>query len=130
MWDVFQLFPGYQKHLGRDYKVVVSSWELESVRVRVELEAFPSGSCALPSVMRSDGAEGVSLSQGSSFLPVSSINLNAKTQTCGMRRETTSPQLQMAQECPQVAPATAQRRSQLRVSAAGLAVPSDGANPW
>lgn len=44
-------------------------------------KAFPSGSCTLPSVICSDGEEGVSARHGNFFLPVSSINLNAKKQT-------------------------------------------------
>lgn len=74
------LFPGYQKHLGWDYKAVGLSWEPESGLCGC-WKAFPSGSCALPSVIRAVGEEGVSVRHGNFFLPVSSINLNAKTQT-------------------------------------------------
>jgi len=76
------LLPGYQKHLGHGCKAASLSWEPGSaLGLRECWKAFPRGSRTLPSVTRSDGEEGVSVRHGSFFLPVSSINLNAKTQT-------------------------------------------------
>lgn len=76
------LFPGHQKHSAQVYKAVGLSWELESDLGLCEpWKAFPSGSCTLSSFICSDREEGVSVRHGNFFLPFSSINLNAKTQT-------------------------------------------------
>lgn len=76
------LFPEYRKHLGQDYTAISSLWEPGSEPgLCRRWKAFGSGSCTPPSVICSDGAEGVSMRHGNFFLPVSSINLHAKTQT-------------------------------------------------
>lgn len=78
----FWLFPGYQKHPAQVYKVVGLSQEQDLDPGLCEhWKAFLSGSCTLSSFICSDREEGVSVRHGNFFLPVSSINLNAKTQT-------------------------------------------------
>lgn len=88
LWDMFQVrvracaTACSRKHLGQDYTAIGFLWEPGSEPgLCRRWKAFPSGSCTPPSVICSDGAEGVSTRHGNFFLPVSSINLHAKTQT-------------------------------------------------